>query len=97
MSKYLFDTNACIAIRNSFRGVQSADATRRQAMQRLIARWQSMAADELAMSFVSLGELAVWAERHSQPAHAHALLQRLQARCRCWALLLAQGLGVPRP
>lgn len=31
------------------------------------------------MSFISLGELAVWAEKHVDPAMAHALLDRLKA------------------
>lgn len=78
MPKYLLDTNACIAIRNSFKGVRSADAARRQAMENLIARWKTIAAKDLAMSFVSLGELNVWAEKHVQPAQAHALLQHLR-------------------
>lgn len=77
MATFLLDTNACIAIRNSFRGVQSKDAAKRAAHDRLIARWRGMQASDLAMSFVSLGELTVWVEKHTQAQQARSLLDRL--------------------
>ena len=76
--RYLLDTNACVAIRNSFRSVEPKDAARRAGMQRLIARWRGMAAHDLAMSFISLGELAVWAEKHTDPPKARELLEQLK-------------------
>lgn len=79
MPKYLLDTNACIAIRNSFRKGGPKDAERRAAMERLIARWRGMAANDIAMSFISLGELALWTEKHANPPVARALLQQLKA------------------
>jgi tRNA(fMet)-specific endonuclease VapC len=77
MPKYLLDTNACIAIRNHLRGGMSKDPARRAARERLIARWKTLAASDVAMSFVTLGELAVWMEKHAAPAMARALLDRL--------------------
>lgn len=77
--RYLLDTNACIAIRNSLRSVQPKDAARNEAMQRLIARWRGIEANDMVMSFVSLGELAVWAEKHVDPPKAHAVLERLES------------------
>jgi tRNA(fMet)-specific endonuclease VapC len=77
--QYLLDTNACIAIRNSFRSIRSRDPARRAAMYRFITRWNTMASHEIAMSFVTLGELAVWAEKHADPLMAHALLNQLKA------------------
>ena len=79
MPKYLLDTNACIAIRNSFGGGAAKDPTVRARQERLIARWKAMAGGELAMSVITLGELAVWAEKHSAPTKARALLERLTA------------------
>lgn len=76
--QYLLDTNACVAIRNSFRSVEPKDAARRAGMERLIARWRGIAAHDLAMSFISLGELAVWAEKHADPGKARELLERLK-------------------
>lgn len=78
MPQYLLDTNACIAIRNSFHGNSPRDAERRAARERLIARWKGLPIDALAMSFISLGELVVWVEKHSDRAAAIALLQRLK-------------------
>ena len=77
--QYLLDTNACIAIRNSLRSIEPKDAVRKVGMQRFIARWRGIAAHDLAMSFVSLGELAVWAEKHSDPPKARKLLERLKS------------------
>jgi tRNA(fMet)-specific endonuclease VapC len=77
MPKYLLDTNACIAIRNNLRGGASKDPARRAARERLIARWKTLAASEVAMSFVTLGELSVWMEKHASPAMARALLDKL--------------------
>jgi tRNA(fMet)-specific endonuclease VapC len=75
MAKYLLDTNACIAIRKSFSGGASADPAKRARQDRLIARWKTMVGSELAMSFITLGELAVWVEKHSTPAKARAAVQ----------------------
>lgn len=77
MAKYLLDTNACIGIRNSFRGVQSKDSARRAAQAKLIARWKAMPAADLAMSFITLGELRVWVEKHASRTAALALLQQV--------------------
>lgn len=79
MPKYLLDTNACIAIRNSFRGVKSKDAARLAAHDRLIDRWRQTPAQDLAMSFISLGELSVWVEKHSDQIKARQLLNLLVA------------------
>ena len=61
--RYLLDTNACIAIRNSLRSIEPKDNVRKEGLQRFIARWRGIAAHDLAMSFVSLGDLAVWADK----------------------------------
>lgn len=79
MPKYLLDTNACIAIRNNFRGGASKDPAVRARQERLISRWKTMAGSELAMSFFTLGELAVWVEKHSTPPKARELLDKLTA------------------
>lgn len=77
--QYLLDTNACVAIRNSFGSVTSKDAARQAARERLIARWRSMPASALVMSFVSLGELAVWAEKHANQPKARLLIAQLKS------------------
>ncbi len=80
MATFLLDTNACIAIRNSFRGVTSTDAARRAAHENLIARWRCSPASAVAMSFISLGELTVWVEKHKDPDSARSLLLSLKQR-----------------
>ena len=67
MPKYLLDTNACIALRYHLKGNASKDAARRASDERLITRWKSMAATELAMSLFTLGELRVFVEKHDDP------------------------------
>jgi tRNA(fMet)-specific endonuclease VapC len=79
MPKYLLDTNACIAIRNSFSSAASRDPARRAARDRLIERWKALAASDLAMSFISLGELAVWVEKHDAPERARKLFTQLRS------------------
>lgn len=87
MPKYLLDTNACVTIRNSFRAVKSKDAARQAALERLIAKWRGMPASDLAMSFITLGELGVWAEKHADPPLAQGLMRKLAQA--------VQVLGVP--
>lgn len=79
MPKYLLDTNACIAIRNSFGSTASRDPAKRAARERLIERWKRLAATDLAMSFISLGELAVWVEKHDTPERARQLVAQLRS------------------
>ena len=80
MPKYLLDTNGCIALRYHLKGNASKDAARRASDERLITRWKSMAATELAMSLFTLGELRVFVEKHDDPGvrrRAEQLLDRL--------------------
>jgi tRNA(fMet)-specific endonuclease VapC len=82
MAKYLLDTNACIGIRNSFRGIASKDAARQAARDKLIAKWKAMPASDLAMSFFTLGELLVWVEKHANRTQARDLTDRLAQEVR---------------
>ena len=77
MAKYLLDTNACIGIRNSFRNITSKNAARQTAQDKLIAKWKAMPASDLAMSFFTLGELLVWAEKHADQPMARGLTEQL--------------------
>jgi tRNA(fMet)-specific endonuclease VapC len=77
MPKYLLDTNACIAIRNTLRGGQSKNPERRAARDRLIAKWKTLSANDVAMSFITLGELMLWVEKHATPPAAGRLIDRL--------------------
>lgn len=79
MPTYLLDTNACIAIRNTLRGGTPKDPARRAARERLIARWKTLPVADVAMSFVTLGELVLWVEKHATPAVARDLLDKLIA------------------
>lgn len=79
MPKYLLDTNACIAIRNTLRGSAPKDPTRRAARERLIERWKGLPVAEIAMSFVTLGELMLWAEKHAAPTAARDQIDKLTA------------------
>lgn len=77
MPKYLLDTNACVSVRNSLRGLRSRDADRQARHERLIARLRATPASDLALSFFVLGELMVWVKKHADPARAAELTRQL--------------------
>lgn len=79
-ARYILDTNACIAIRNSFKGIASRDADKRAAAQRLVDRWKGLPSATVAMSVISLGELSVWVHKHAERSGAQRLLDQLTAK-----------------
>lgn len=80
MPKYLLDTNACVGLRNSLRGVRSRDAARQAGQERLVDRLRAIPAADLAMSFFVLGELMVWVRKHADQDHAARLTRQLTQR-----------------
>lgn len=82
MPKYLLDTNACIGIRNSLRGVAAKDPVRREAQSCLVARLKATPANQLAMSVFTMGELMLWVEKHANPAQARQLTQQVAQQVR---------------
>ncbi len=89
--RYLLDTNACIAIRNNLKGQTSKDPTRQAAAQRLIDKCKALPASTLAMSFITLGELSLWAQKHRDAAQARQLLGQLQAKVTVLGLPVGPG------
>jgi len=79
MSKYLLDTNACIALRDMHktRAEPLKDPLAQQRRERLWARLRSTPASDLAMSVISLGELRFGAEKSGAAAASHQLLDKL--------------------
>lgn len=84
--KYLLDTNALIALRGAVHGRPPKDKTRAAQIERLKAKLQSIPAQDVAMSLITLGELRVWVENHAQRDKAEALLAQLLQRVRCVGL-----------
>lgn len=80
--RYLLDTNALIALRDAMRQYEPKSAERQQRIDRIRQRCQQIPAEQLAMSFVSLGELSVWAEKSVNPVKAREILQKLLQRVR---------------
>jgi tRNA(fMet)-specific endonuclease VapC len=81
MTKYLLDTNACIALRDMHKDRPAArrnpgDQARRD---RLWARLRATPAADLALSVISLGELRFGAEKSGAAGASHALLDKLCA------------------
>ncbi|ROZ79085.1 PIN domain-containing protein [Ramlibacter sp. WS9] len=77
MPKYLLDTNACIAVRDLKRGKLPNDPAGRDRLQRLQARLQAVAAADIAMSAISMGELRFGADKSGAPQKNHELLDKL--------------------
>jgi len=78
--RYLLDTNALIALRDAVRHHEPKSAERQARIDRIRARCAQIPAEQLAMSFISLGELAVWAEKSADPVKARVVLQQLLQR-----------------
>lgn len=81
--KYLLDTNALIALRDAARNHPVKDPERLRRMARIEERCKQIPASQLAMSFLSYGELAVWVEKHSQRDKAQQVLAQLLERVVC--------------
>lgn len=108
MPKYLLDTNACIAVRDLKRGKLPKDEAGRERLQRLQARLQAVAAADIAMSAISMGELRFGADKSGAPQKNHELLDKLgqlvtviplgESVCRHYGVirqqLEAQGQGI---
>jgi tRNA(fMet)-specific endonuclease VapC len=78
--RYLLDTNAIIDLRDALREQQPKSAERQQRIEKIKQRCLSIPAEALAMSFISWGELAVWAEKSANAAKSRALLAVLRQR-----------------
>ena len=77
--RYLLDTNVLIALRDATRNHHPKSAERQRRIDAIAQRCKQIPAKELAMSFVSFGELAVWAEKSADPTKAHQTLQQLKS------------------
>lgn len=84
--KYLLDTNALIALRGAVSGRPPKDKTRAEKAERLKTKLQSIPAQDVAMSLITLGELRHWVEKHEHRDKAEALLAQLLQRVRCVGL-----------
>jgi tRNA(fMet)-specific endonuclease VapC len=84
--KYLLDTNALIALRGAVHGRPPKDAARAQQAERIRAKLQTIPAQDVAMSPITLGELRHWVEKHAQREKAEALLAQLLQNVRCVGL-----------
>lgn len=78
--RYLLDTNVLIALRDALREHVPKSAERLAHIARIRERCLQIPAPQLAMSFVSLGELSVWADKSQDPTKARAVLQQLLQR-----------------
>lgn len=76
--EYLLDTNVCIAIRDLLAGKAPYSEERRQRIDKLRTRWGGVPADKLAMSLMTLGELAFGVAKSTQRAAAERHLQALK-------------------
>lgn len=84
--KYLLDTNALIALRGAVHGRPPKDPTRAQQAELIKAKLQTIPAQDVAMSPITLGELRHWVEKHDQRDKAEALLTQLRQKVRCVGL-----------
>lgn len=84
--KYLLDTNALVALRGAVHGRPPKNPDHARRVERLKAKLQTIPAQDVAMSPITLGELRTWVEKHAQREKAEALLTQLLQRVRCVGL-----------
>ena len=77
--RYLLDTNVLIALRDATHHHHPKSEERQRRIDSIAQRCKQIPARELAMSFISFGELSVWAEKSANPAKARQTLQHLKA------------------
>lgn len=77
--RYLLDTNVLVALRDATRNHHPKSEERQQRIDAIAQRCKQIPAKELAMSFVTFGELAVWAEKSANPVKAHETLQQIKS------------------